>query len=285
MKIDLSAINTASGTEETANKWLIHGNAGTGKSTIAAHFPKPIFIMADGEGTGISKLAESNLIPDDTAWFPEIKLSGEEKHDGWKNFLRVLTMLVKEKHDYKTVVIDCFDDNGILELAYTHHADKVYDGDMGPEGFMAFQNGYKTALTEIKRATHGAMKALVSKGIEVVLLSHTTVGTHKNPSGLDYTRFVPTINGKHVWPLLRDWADIVLFLDFQTTVASTKSSEKTGAGKGKGGKQRVLHTEHAATHEAKNRHGLPAQILLPDDPKKSYETLRAELDKAKGTKD
>ena len=56
---------------------------------------------------------------------------------------------------------------------------------------------------------------------------------------------------------LREWADAVLFVNFVTTI--------TDSGKAKGGTRRVIYAEHRATWEAKNRHGLPAQMDMTPD--------------------
>lgn len=273
--MDLSSLfRTAKNAERTANKIILHAHAGKGKTTLFAYAPDVLFIPAEGEGTGIQKLAEAGLIPDTVRWLPEIKDSKPGVHDAWMQLLTTVHALAKEDHGIKTVVFDCADDGGFLEAAYLHHCDKEYGGDMGPSGFMNFQNGYITVLPEIRRLTHKLLSRLVERGIDVVLLAHSTVGTYKNPSGADYTRHHPLINQKSVWPMLDAWADMVLYLDTSTTVTSAGDGKK---GKAKGGSRRVLHCEHRATIEAKNRHGLPAQLTLPEDPSEAYAAFQAAL--------
>jgi hypothetical protein len=280
LKLDLNIRSRATATP-TPNKIIFHAGAGLGKSTLAAHAPSPIFIPCGGEESGIAKLAENGLIPEDAQWVPEIKIDNEVEGDGWITLLKTLTHLVRAKHDRQTVVLDCFDDDGFLAHAYEHHGKEAYGGDMGPKGFMNYQNGFASVLPEIKRVTHGALEALVAKNIGVILLMHTTIGSFKNPDGADYNRYVPNVNQKYVWPMLRGWADMVLFGARETTVVVADGDTK---GKAKGGRQRLLHTSETAIHEAKNRHGLPSRIKLPDDHTASYSTFLAALNAPKGTK-
>jgi hypothetical protein len=280
LKLDLKAIRTAANVATTPNKIVIVGEAGAGKTTLAAHMPNPLFISAKGEGSGLTKLAEAKTIPSTVAYLPEISLTNTEQHDGWSVLVETLRGLLTEKHEYKTIIFDCFDDEGFLGFAYQHHADDKYKGDMGPAGFMNYQNGYSTALSEVRRVTHGACNALIAKGMDVVMLMHATTSPYRNPDGDDYQRHCPLVNQKYVWPLIRGWADMVLYATYQTTVVE---GPQEGKGKAVGGRTRVLHTSHAATHDAKNRHGLPETILLPDDPALSYATLAKAMN-TKGSK-
>ena len=258
----------------TANKIVMHAVAGAGKTSFFAHAPDVLFIPCHGEESGIRKLAEAKLIPETVKWVPEIK-STPDTSDGWMKLLTFIhEHLVKGKHPFKTIVFDCADDDGFLDMAYRHHCNEEYEGDMGPAGFMSFQNGYQTVLPEIKRLTHRLLQRLVDDGIDVVLLMHSQVGNYKNPDGADYTRHLPLVNQRAVWPMIEGWADMVLFMAPQTSV---KVSDGGDRGKGKGGSKRVLYCEHRATHEAKNRHGLPASLLLPDNPADAYAAFQAAL--------
>ena len=62
---------------------------------------------------------------------------------------------------------------------------------------------------------------------------------------------------KQVAPLLKEWADLLLFLNYQTFVVTTENNSK----KATGGK-RVMLTSHSTMWDAKNRHDLPEQLDL-----------------------
>lgn len=269
-------VRSAENAPKTANKYVMHGTPGVGKTTFWANAPNVLFIPAMGEESGISKLATAGLVPATVKWLREWRRdSAEKKGVGWTALLSKLSQLAKEEHSYTTIVLDCADDEGFLSYAYNHHGEQEYGGDMGDAGFMSFQKGYTTVNSEIKRLTHGVLQRLVNKGIDVVLLMHSTVGTYKNPSGLDYTRHIPLAQQKTVWPMVQAWADIILFLDSSTTIVEPASGK--GKGKAKGGARRILYCENRATHEAKNRHGLPASLALPEDESMGYATLMAAM--------
>ena len=61
---------------------------------------------------------------------------------------------------------------------------------------------------------------------------------------------------KQVAPLLKEWCDILLFLNYQTFVVTTENKSQ----KAQGGK-RVMYTSHHPCWDAKNRHSLPE---IPD---------------------
>ncbi len=271
--MDLSSLlRTRANAPNTADKIIVHGNSGAGKSSLLAHAPSPIFVPAQGEESGIAKLAAAGLVPDTVRWLPEIRYEEGGVKSGWGQLLQTIADIYKSLDVLKPshVVLDCADDEGFLRMGYEHHAVQAYEGDMGENGFMAFSRGYRTAIPEVKQLTHRYLQALVNKGVNVVLLMHSTVSTYKNPFGADYTRYIPLVDQKYVWPMLAGWADMVLFLDTQTTVV--RDGDK-GKGKARGSGSRILYCEHRPTHEAKNRHGLPAQLILPAEPEQAYPTL------------
>ena len=77
-----------------------------------------------------------------------------------------------------------------------------------------------------------------------------------------YDRWELKLNKKDA-PLFKEWADMMLFLNYKTTVALSNS----GKAKATGGK-RVVYATHSPCWDAKNRHGLPDEFDL------DYEVLR-----------
>ena len=59
---------------------------------------------------------------------------------------------------------------------------------------------------------------------------------------------------------------------FGKFVTITEKS-KTGVIKGIGGTDRILYTERRDAFDAKNRYGMPAEIDIPNDPAKTWETI------------
>ena len=98
---------------------------------------------------------------------------------------------------------------------------------------------------------------IAASGINVVVLGHSTMRKFERPdeSGA-YDRFELKLT-KQVSPMVKEWADMVLFCDYKTYVETNKS----GKAKATGG-ARVIRTTHAPTWDAKNRFGLPDELPL-----------------------
>jgi hypothetical protein len=71
---------------------LIHGQEGVGKTTLAAAFPKPVFIQVEDGCPGGLELSSFGLL------------------DTYPQFRNALTALATDKqYDFKTVVVDSLD--------------------------------------------------------------------------------------------------------------------------------------------------------------------------------
>ncbi len=82
---------------------------------------------------------------------------------------------------------------------------------------------------------------------------------------------MPDVRWK-TWGLTHRWADMVLFLDYYV-----ETTDDGGRTKGRGGQERVMHTEHHAAYEAKNRSGLPSEIEMGHSGVEAWANLRAAL--------
>ena len=97
--------------------------------------------------------------------------------------------------------------------------------------------------------------------MHVVFLAHSTVRKFEAPDQAgSYDRFELKLS-KQCAPLLKEWADIVLFANFVTKV----TEKDNGKMRGVGGKERVLFATHTAAYDAKNRHGLPDKLPFSMD--------------------
>jgi hypothetical protein len=97
--------------------------------------------------------------------------------------------------------------------------------------------------------------------MHVVYLAHSTVRKFEAPDQAGrYDRFELKLS-KQSAPLLKEWADLVLFANFVTKVAEKDNGKMRGVG----GKERVLFATHTAAYDAKNRHGLPDKLPFSMD--------------------
>lgn len=199
-----------------------------------------------------------------------------DEAETWTEALHALKAILTEEHPFKTLCLDTL--NGLERLCHEHVCATCYDGDWGEKGFLGFQRGYETSLQEWRKLLNLLDQLRETRGIGTFALCHTQVRTQANPLGPDYDRFIPTMN-KKTWDLTHGWCDLCLFGRFEVEVLADKTRPK---GKGKGGHTRVLYTSYTACWDAKNRHGLPEEILMGESPKESWEQLRDALRASRG---
>lgn len=228
----MAQFNVISGVQRTAIKTLIYGPEGIGKSTLAAMWPNPIFIDLEG---GTNQL-------------PVVRL---ETPSSWSMLRAELTAIKNREIPCSTVVIDTMDAAERMCAEYI----MARDGKKSIEEWN-YGKGYTLLYEEFGRLLDYLTDTAAS-GINVVVLGHSTMRKFERPdeSGA-YDRFELKLT-KQVSPMVKEWADMVLFCDYKTYVETNKS----GKAKATGG-ARVIRTTHAPTWDAKNRFGLPDELPL-----------------------
>lgn len=196
--------------------------------------------------------------------------------------LGAVEFLRTEKHNRETVFIDTI--NGVEKLANMQVCLADYAGDMSAKGFMNYQNGYKTVAMGVWKQLLAALDKLrVERKMQIILLAHTGVTSHKNPQGDDYMRWVAQFDGKATWEQTFNWADVVFFADYEIDVKKD-SPDKNAKGKGKGGDYRLFRCNWSAAFDAKNRFGLPDEIPMGNSGKEAWANLQNAIATAKASK-
>lgn len=237
---------------------VIHSIEGGGKTSFAAQFPEPTFMMSAAE-TGVITLASKGLIPE-VEVFPEFTLF-DDVADASK---QIAGASASERP--KTLVVDTV--NGIELLLKRKAIRENHDGDAlafeswGGQGYKAIQSEWFEWIQSIEKIREA--------GTTVVLLSHTRVVKFTNPDGTDYSRYVSELS-EPSWNAIRKVADLISFVNFNTTVEAAKNAAK---GKGKGGRDRVYYFERSASWDAKQRHGLPAHMIGTGSAKSDFEQFK-----------
>lgn len=224
-----------SGVVSSAQKVVIYGPEGIGKSTFAAQFPDPVFIDTEGS----TKKLNIRRFPKPSSW-------------------EMLKNEVKEAMNgrlCKTLVIDTFDwaEQLCIEAICSAHQKK------GIEDF-GYGNGYVYEKEEIGKFLN-LLQEVVDSGINVVLTAHAQMRKFEQPDELGaYDRWELKLGKKtssQISPLVKEWADMVLFANYKTyAVAVDKDGKKF---KAQGG-DRVMYTTHHPCWDAKNRDGLPPEM-------------------------
>jgi hypothetical protein len=244
------------------SRLVVHGVEGVGKTSLAAHSPKPIFLMARGE-TGLETLIDAGRVGE-TPHFPEIK--------SWSDCMSAIEWLTDSEHEHKTLVFDTL--NGLERLCHEHVCDRDYKGDWGKQGFTSYMQGYEVAIADWQLMLSALDRLREKRRMAIIALCHTKVETFKNPEGADYDRYQPAIHRK-TWEITHRWADHVLFANYYSIVEQVSKDGKRG--KAAGGQQRVLYTTRHAAWDAKNRAGLPEEIEMGESGKDAWNNLVAAL--------
>jgi hypothetical protein len=217
-------------------KAVIYGPEGVGKSTFASLTPEPVFLDTEG---GTHHLDVTRLDAATT----------------WDEITAAVAQLAKADHPFKTLVIDTAD---WLEKRMAEHVcRKTNKGSI--EDF-TYGKGWVLLAEEFARFL-SSLDALLARGMNVVFLAHATVRKFEAPDQAgSYDRFELKLS-KQTAPLLKEWADLVLFANYVTKVAE----KDNGRTRGVGGKERALFATHTAAYDAKNRHGLPDKLPFAID--------------------
>lgn len=215
-----------------AQKVVLYGSEGIGKSTLAAMFPNPLFIDTEG-GTA------------------HMDVRRIAKPGTWVELMDILNEVSMTPDICGSLVIDTAD--WAEQLAISHVCAKYKKA--GLEDF-GYGKGH-TYLAEEFTPFFRALDRIIGAGIHVVVTAHAKMRKFEQPDEMGaYDRWEMKLS-KQVAPLFKEWCDMLLFLNYQTYVVTTENKST----KAQGGK-RVIYTSHHPCWDAKNRHGLPEVLDL-----------------------
>lgn len=219
----------------------ITGDAGVGKTRLAATFPNPVFIRAED---GMQSIPESER-PDA---FPVIS----DPKDLWDQ----LTALINEEHDYKTVVVDSVT---ALERLFIQH---VVDSDSKkPKSINQALGGYGAGLAAVASMHQRVRKAaglLNAKGIHVVFIAHADTVTIELPDQDPYTRYDLRLGKRSTAPYVDD-VDLVGYLKLETFTTGDGERKKAISDG-----TRVLVAYTTAANVSKNRYHISDDLEVPE---------------------
>lgn len=230
-------MNITRGKVAKAQKVVIYGPEGIGKSTLASQFPEPVFIDTEGS-TGNMDVARL------------------DKPTSWTFLLQQIDW-VKQNRPCKTLVIDTIDwaERMCIEHICQSNQKKSIE-DFG------YGSGYIKLEEELGRFLN-LLSDVIDVGINVVLTAHAQIRKFEQPDEMGaYDRYELKLGKKtsaRTSALVKEWADMVLFANYKIySVATDKDGKKH---KAQGG-ARVIYTQHHPAWDAKNRHNLPEEIPM-----------------------
>lgn len=212
----------------------ICGEAGTGKTSLAATFPKPIVIRVED---GLMSVPEGRR-PDA---FPVAKTQDE--------LFEQMIALGKEDHDYSTLIIDS------VSRAEEMFVQAVLEQDARAKGINQALGGYGNGPAAVA-AMHGRVRKLAGrlnevKKMAIVFIAHADIETMRPPDMDDYTRNSLRLMGKSL-PHYVDDVDLVGFVRLSSALRGEEGERKKVVSDGS--RELVCHATAASV--AKNRYGI-----------------------------
>lgn len=195
-----------------SQRGVIYGCEGVGKSTFASKFPKPLFADLEG-GTAhldVPRISDLNT---------------------WETLLSCINELIADKQGFKTFVLDTAD---WAERLCIEFLCKKYKK-TGLEDFN-YGKGYQYLAEEYARMLANLSK-LQNSGMHVLVLAHSTIKKLELPEENGTYDHYELKCSRGVSPLIKEWADGLLFANYRTYIQSSAS----GKGKAVGGKESSLH--------------------------------------------
>jgi hypothetical protein len=215
------------GKQDRPLKVVVYGQAGIGKSTFAAGAPSCIFLPTE-DGTD------------------QLEVSRLPRPETLADVFASIDALTLESHPYKTLALDTL--GGIERLVW---ADVCRAGNKLDIEAFGYGKGYIAAVDTWRVLLAKLERMQRDKGMHVILVDHAVARTHKMPDADPFQRWRPSVHEKAA-DLLAGWSDAVLFATEQVVAI-----ERKGKARGTSDGARVLRTNWAATHDAKNRFNLP----------------------------
>ena len=224
-----------SGKMQKPLKCVVYGPEGIGKSTFASLAPNPLFCDVE----------------DSTAHMDVRRLP---RATSYQMILDEIAYVKANPALCDTFVLDTAD------WAERICRDNVCakNGKTGIEDF-GYGKGYSYVFEDFGRLLN-ALDDLLLCGINIIVNAHAVMRKFEQPDEMGaYDRWELNLNNSpkcSVANMLKEWADLVLFANYETIVVKNSETKKN---KAQGG-QRVMYTTHHPCWDAKNRFGLPDKL-------------------------
>lgn len=216
----------------------IVGAAGTGKTTLATTFPKPFLIQTTGEG-----------VPNDAEYRPD-QLGITDTSDKLRAQFEAL---IKDDHDYKTLIIDSVSG---LEAMFIQ---EVLASDPKARGINQALGGYGAGRAAVS-AQHMRVRKTVEtlrqrRGMNVVFIAHADISRIDPPDMDGYSQYTLRLDKNSLKSYVDD-VDLVGHLKQKAVLIGDDDSNK----KVRSMEEVVLITHLNPAYVTKNRLGITEEL-------------------------
>jgi AAA domain len=224
----------------------ICGDSGMGKTSLAAAFPKPIFIRIEDGLQAIPINSRPDALP---------------VVDSVRTLWEQLTAIIHDPHEYKTLVID-----SVTKLEALFVAD-VMAQDPKAKSINQALGGYGAGVNAVsvmhQRVRKAAGLANEKRGMHVVFVAHADLETMRLPDTDDYMRYSLRLPPKSMPPYVDD-VDVVGFVRLVTYTRGDEGERKKAISTGE--RELIIHA--VAANVSKNRYGVtePLEFRIGENP-------------------
>ena len=243
----MSILETASVPDAGPQIITICGDAGLGKSSLAATFPKPIFVRCED---GVARVP--------AAFRPAALPPVRTEEQLWEQ----LKALVHEEHDYKTAVIDT------VSAADRMFVQSILKQDGKAKSLNQALGGYGAGFNSLaarhQQMRNAAEMMRIKRGMNVVFLAHTEVSMERPPDLDDYSRYTLRITHHKSLPPYLDDVDAVGFMRQRIVLRGDDGDRKKAVSDDT--RELVMHV--TASNVSKNAYGItePVEVKLGENP-------------------
>ena len=250
MAIDLSQLSKPTGQRPIIV--TLFGEGGMGKTTLAAMFPKPVFICTE-DGTASLQGNEG------VSMFPLSGSSGD--------VLDAIEALATQDHDFKTLVIDSITQLATMIESEIVAADpKAKSINQAGGGYGA---GYNTASDKHRQIREWAGALAYERGMNVVFIGHADTETMDLPDLDPYTRYSVRLHKKSL-PHYTDNVDAVCMIRLKTFTRGDGDKKRAIS---TGEREIVCHPQAASV--TKNRFNITDPLTFTFDGGNPFEDFVA----------
>ena len=226
----------------------ICGDAGAGKTRLAATFPNPIFIRAEDGMQSIPAGERPDAFP---------VLRGAHAAEVVGTLFDQLIALLREPHDYKTLVIDSV--TALDELFTAEALEKDGKAKTLASALGGYGAGFQYVASQHHRVRKAAQLLNERRGMTVVFVAHADIETMRLPDQDDYQRWSLRLPQKSL-PVYSDFTDIVGFIRQVSVVKGGEGERKRALSS----QDRELIIYSGAAQISKNRYGIIEALDVPE---------------------
>jgi len=221
------------------------GEEGIGKTTLAATFPNPVFLRFEDGTEAVSTDIKFSQ-------FPIIK--------EYDNFRNQMLALLKEDHEFKTVIIDTVSEANVMFIK------DILAMDKSSTASMATCNGGYGAGYQMLTAKHSSLRSACNlvnqeRNLAFIFIIHNQVEVLDPPDGESYTKYGLQLH-KDSSPIYLNNVDMVAHMRLDSMVIKNSKGDKLG--KASSDTDRILVCHKTAAQVSKNRYHITEPLAVQE---------------------